>query len=586
MHIDSIPLVSDTPPMAAQNRLLSSTLALLAAAGLALVCAASRPAAAAPPWLRIDRVQAEPSVFDGLARVQVFVTAVDLRGVFLTDITGKDAWQLRIGSQRTRAPYMAGTFQGVEDELLVGIVVETTLAFQEVLPTIKEQLAGLLQALPRNAQVLILSYDDTIHGGHRLTSVSRALKAVDSLEAVPAPGDHQLVDAVERARKALDRHKPQTPGAGQRKLIVVVSDGRDIDPSPESYRKVSKRAGRDGIRIHTIAYAPDGNRLPLLGLAEMSKQSEGTFRFAYTAGSIGTHFGQLRVELLNQYVITYYLPPEDIEGKRIHIEAPAKEMASEPVRMPKLACGGETCEPGAYCAALRCVRRSGDSGRGILGWLVLIGGALVGLLILFVGASLALGWLQRRRAAAAAQVEAAAMAEAADASSHRIVPQGPNGGPMPPPSGAHRIQPQSGAHSIQPQGGTGAHQAHRIQPQGMTPMPGQVPTGGHPQAGPAHAPRMPPTLLVLTGPYQGQRLPLHHGFVIGKAPGCHLTLADDGYASGHHAQILMDTAGGCTLVDQGSTNGTFINGVRITQQRLAHGMLIRVGATEARFLTQ
>jgi hypothetical protein len=50
--------------------------------------------------------------------------------------------------------------------------------------------------------------------------------------------------------------------------------------------------------------------------------------------------------------------------------------------------------------------------------------------------------------------------------------------------------------------------------------------------------------------------------------------------------ILMDTAGNCTLVDKGSTNGTFINGVRVTETRLDDGMSIRCGSTELRYLTR
>jgi pSer/pThr/pTyr-binding forkhead associated (FHA) protein len=93
-------------------------------------------------------------------------------------------------------------------------------------------------------------------------------------------------------------------------------------------------------------------------------------------------------------------------------------------------------------------------------------------------------------------------------------------------------------------------------------------------------------LYVMSGPQAGQRLPLRHGFTIGKAPGCDLSLAHDGYGSTHHAQIVVDAAGGCVLVDRGSTNGTFVNGVRITEQRLFDGMAIRCGSTDLRFLQQ
>jgi pSer/pThr/pTyr-binding forkhead associated (FHA) protein len=81
------------------------------------------------------------------------------------------------------------------------------------------------------------------------------------------------------------------------------------------------------------------------------------------------------------------------------------------------------------------------------------------------------------------------------------------------------------------------------------------------------------------------RIPLHHGFLIGKEPECHLVI-QDGFTSGHHAQIAMDPAQNCSLHDMGSTNGTFVNGVRIQQKALEHGVTVRIGSTDLRFLAQ
>jgi pSer/pThr/pTyr-binding forkhead associated (FHA) protein len=104
-------------------------------------------------------------------------------------------------------------------------------------------------------------------------------------------------------------------------------------------------------------------------------------------------------------------------------------------------------------------------------------------------------------------------------------------------------------------------------------------------AAPAAVPQAPPggpVLILLGGPAAGTRLPVRHGFNVGKAPGNDLDLSHDSYASSHHAQILNE--GGAWIVhDRDSTNGTFANGVRITQQRLDHGMAIRFGSTEVRF---
>ena len=90
----------------------------------------------------------------------------------------------------------------------------------------------------------------------------------------------------------------------------------------------------------------------------------------------------------------------------------------------------------------------------------------------------------------------------------------------------------------------------------------------------------------MSGPRTGERHLLRNGFLIGKQPGCDL-LIEDGYTSSQHAQIGMDAHGNCKLYDRGSTNGTYVNGVRDHRDaRSQHGITIRIGSTEMRFLAE
>ena len=57
-------------------------------------------------------------------------------------------------------------------------------------------------------------------------------------------------------------------------------------------------------------------------------------------------------------------------------------------------------------------------------------------------------------------------------------------------------------------------------------------------------------------------------------------LADDEEISRSHARISVDTSGFCAVEDLGSTNGTFVNGLRISSpQTLSEGDTIEVGQT-------
>ncbi|MFL5961570.1 MAG: FHA domain-containing protein [Gaiellaceae bacterium] len=74
-----------------------------------------------------------------------------------------------------------------------------------------------------------------------------------------------------------------------------------------------------------------------------------------------------------------------------------------------------------------------------------------------------------------------------------------------------------------------------------------------------------------------------HPLTIGRAVNNDVSMPDDEYASGRHARF-EPRRDGIWLEDIGSTNGTFVNGIRLTRERkLTPGDVIRVGETDLRF---
>jgi hypothetical protein len=243
---------------------------------------------------------------------------------------------------------------------------------------------------------------------------------------------------------------------------------------------------------------------------------------------------------------------EEVVGKSIKLtcrsaqcgfeKGETQPLVSNLVRNVKAQCGQGTCDGRAVCVAGECVAQTMEAPTGIWLWLVILGfaGGGVGLAVV----------LLRRRKARPAPAEIPA-------------PVGPT------PSAAVPVLPDFSNLPYMKN-----YQAH-------------LPPGyAMPAAPAAPAPVAPPrvsSFLILSGPRTGQQWPLRHGFTIGKAAGLDLVI-DDGFASGHHAQVHVDGGGGVTLVDLNSTNGTFVNGVRTQTQRLTHGASIRIGQTEMRFL--
>src|SRR5919204_444388 len=95
---------------------------------------------------------------------------------------------------------------------------------------------------------------------------------------------------------------------------------------------------------------------------------------------------------------------------------------------------------------------------------------------------------------------------------------------------------------------------------------------------------MAPQLQFASGTQQGQAAQVSGDrFLIGRGPDCELTLAD-GEASRRHALLRPQPDGSVVLEDLGSTNGTYVNGQRITGPvTLRGGERVRIGDTELNF---
>lgn len=115
-----------------------------------------------------------------------------------------------------------------------------------------------------------------------------------------------------------------------------------------------------------------------------------------------------------------------------------------------------------------------------------------------------------------------------------------------------------------------------VAPAAATP---EIPGRARPYTDPASYPLL--ALEVTTGPQTGLVQPLLDGTTIGRSASRTILTLLDGEVSGLHARVERN-GGLPVLVDTSSTNGTFVNGVRITRQPLRPGDLVRLGATELR----
>lgn len=91
-----------------------------------------------------------------------------------------------------------------------------------------------------------------------------------------------------------------------------------------------------------------------------------------------------------------------------------------------------------------------------------------------------------------------------------------------------------------------------------------------------------PRLIGVQGVYMGRIFPLSREVTIGRDPSNDLALPEDATVSRRHARI-SPADDGFQIVDLGSSNGTFVNGGRVTDAMLRPGDEVSIGNTRFRF---
>jgi hypothetical protein len=114
-----------------------------------------------------------------------------------------------------------------------------------------------------------------------------------------------------------------------------------------------------------------------------------------------------------------------------------------------------------------------------------------------------------------------------------------------------------------------------------TVAPGSL-SAGFPASPAASAMGSGPRLVGMAGTYMGQVFPIAGAAVIGREPTNPVPLDRDTTASRRHAQITAD-GGSFRIQDLGSSNGTYVNGAKVTETLLNPGDEVSIGGTRFRF---
>ena len=269
----------------------------------ALALAAPSPAGASKPKLRLERV--DPTALKE-EQLRVFASAVELEGNVVEDLRAPQFTLLVDGRAAGRATKVQ-LFEAANEDVVIAFVVETSAQYKKNLDDIKAALKEFLEESPRRMRAMVIPYgSDAFEPGRAFEPAAAIADQVDDLSPDEDSVDLRMADAVNAAILQLKKLDPKEPGTlAPRRLIVLVSDGMNTKMDRPTFRTLGDKAAKAGFPIHSIAFSPTDERGPLLNLGELSKRSNGTFRWAEKPADLKQQFTTLADEIKKQYVLTF-----------------------------------------------------------------------------------------------------------------------------------------------------------------------------------------------------------------------------------------------------------------------------------------
>jgi hypothetical protein len=241
--------------------------------------------------------------------VKLYLTVVDRDG---RPVIGhaKEDFHVSLDSADQGAATAVQSFDESKEPINLVVVAEIGQPMQGLLEDAKRGIANLADALPAKSKMALLGYSgDTKRLTEQLGAASDAESAAKTMVIDSDSTELRLLNAVRTAIDLLAA-APKT----QRKVIVVFSDGIDVDLEPRTFSAIGKRAQEAGIVIDTIGYnAFDPSRLKNLAL--LTRQSGGVERVCKTPSDLGNHFNNLIDEVKKQYVTTFEIMLAGGDGK-------------------------------------------------------------------------------------------------------------------------------------------------------------------------------------------------------------------------------------------------------------------------------
>ena len=292
---------------------------------LALLLAITLPAAAGKPRLRLERL--DPSGL-GEDKLRVFASVVELEGEVVDGLNAGE-FGLLVDDKSAGRAIALQRFAATSEEVYVAFVVEVAAQYKKAIEPVKTALKEFLEDQPRQFKAMLIAYGSETEVRSPMQPAAALGGPIEDLLCDDDSVDVKMVEAVTIAINELKRIPDRKDGTKPRRLIVLVSDGLNFKMDRETFRKLGATAQKAKIPIHSLAYSPGDERGPLLNLGELSKRSNGTFRWAQKQDDLPAQLATLAEEVRKQYVLTFKSELKTLEGHKFALRH--KELRSNRV---------------------------------------------------------------------------------------------------------------------------------------------------------------------------------------------------------------------------------------------------------------
>lgn len=299
-----------------------------------------------------------------LEKLPFLKTYVSLVGSDGKAVREKSGFRLLVdGVEQKDAQVIITSLAEAKEPTDVIAVVQISAVMEPALKNVRVGIEKLAKALAKTpeSRLALISYGTEVK---RLEEYGRPMEIARDLDKLVIDAEANEVKMVEALRVAIDFARERQD---RRRLIVLFSDGIDINPAKEVFADVGKRAAQAGVVIETVGFAPfEAGRLR--SLIEISRLSAGTSRGCKSQQEIIDRFLQIADSLGAANAVSFGLTTAG-DGAQHEIQV-AYRQGKDDLLSEKISVTLPPFEP------------ADSAGRSWQWWLTVIGLSLFGLVIL------------------------------------------------------------------------------------------------------------------------------------------------------------------------------------------------------------